>query len=248
MQFTKSSSHLVLIALVGVSILSADSAFDLPVEARKELFAARYENAAKLYARLVMEQPGSGDAWYGLVRAQLEAHHPKEAYSAASDAIQKAPGTPGAQTAAGLAAWRKAEVPQAEQYFRAALKLNPDYPGALRGLATIYASLSKFRTARDLRLKAWNYSPDDPELMIAHANTLKGAEHIAALESVLPWLDPDTEPARNLRVHIANDRAIGDTKVRRLVKPLSGRHYQTIFDHEQPNASARPGNAGATQR
>jgi tetratricopeptide (TPR) repeat protein len=219
MQFTMLSSHLVLIALAGVSNLRADSAHDLPLEARKELFAARYENAAKLYSRLVTAQPGSGDAWYGLVRAQLEAHHPKEAYSAASEAMQIAPGTPGAQTAAGLAAWRKAEISEAERYFRAALKLNPDYPGALRGLAMIYASLSKFRSARDLGLNAWNRSPDDPDLMLTHANTLKGAEHIAALEAVLPLLDPDTEQARNLRVHIANDRAIGDIKVRRLVSP-----------------------------
>ncbi len=220
MRFTRTSLLLLLLTNSIVHHVSAgDSGTGLASEARKELFAARYENAAKLYSRLVAEQPASGDAWYGLVRAQIEAHHSREAYSSAADAMRNAPDTPGAQTAAGLADWRKGEISEAERCFRAALKLDPDYPGALRGLATIYSSVSKARTARDLSLRAWAKSPDDPVLMLAHANTLKGADHIAALEAVLPLLDPETEEARNLRVHIANDRAVGDMKLGRLTSP-----------------------------
>jgi tetratricopeptide (TPR) repeat protein len=236
MHLTKISSRLLIFAsLLGCRFLGQDAGTELATQARKELFAARYENAAKSYLRLVAEQPASGDAWYGLVRAELEAHQAKEAYSAANEAIQKVPQTAGAQTAAGIAAWRKGELTEAEGYFRAALKLNPDYPGALRGLATIYTSLSKFRTARDLRLRAWHQSPDDPELMLAHANTLKGADHIAALEAILHLLDRDTEQARNLRVHIANDRAIGDTKVRRLVSPYQNSTIKLFWIMDGPS-------------
>jgi hypothetical protein len=55
--------------------------------------------------------------------------------------------------------------------------------------------------------------------MIAHANTLKGPEHIAALQEALAILDPDSEEARRLRAHIADDRAAGARKLRLLMSP-----------------------------
>ncbi len=52
--------------------------------------------------------------------------------------------------------------------------------------------------------------------MTAWANTLKSAAHIQALEAALAVYDPSSEEAQRLRVHIANDQAIGDRKLRRL--------------------------------
>jgi tetratricopeptide (TPR) repeat protein len=188
-------------------------------EAQKELFADRFENASSLYSNLLEEQPELSDAWYGLVRAEIAAHHSAKAYSAAEQALAKAPQTAGAETAAGLAMFRRGNLSKAELHFRAALSINPDYPGALRGLASMYSAVSKPKTARDFLLRAYRQSPDDPGLMVAYANTLKGPEHIAALEAALAKIDSATEQARNLRVHIANDRAIGDRKLSRLVSP-----------------------------
>jgi tetratricopeptide (TPR) repeat protein len=207
-----------------VTLASSANAFDddasnRTAQARSELFAARYENAASLYTKLVAEQPDAADAWYGLVRAELGMHHAPEAYAAAEQALAKAPQSAGAETAAGLATYRHGDLAKAEAHFRTAMKINPNYPGALRGLASIYSAVSKPKSARDLRLMAFRQSPDDPELMLAYANTLKGAEHITALEAALARLDSATELARNLRVHIANDRAVGDRKLRRLVSP-----------------------------
>ncbi len=51
-------------------------------------------------------------------------------------------------------------------------------------------------------------------LMTAKANSLKGAEHIAALEKILAIYDPESDEARGLRSHIARDRAIGDRKTK----------------------------------
>jgi len=188
-------------------------------EAQTELFAGRYDNASSLYSKLLEERPGEADAWYGLVRAELEAHHSAKAYAAAEQALAKAPQSAGAETAAGLGLYRKGDLTKAEAHFRAALAINPNYPGALRGLASLYSAVSRPKTARDFRLLAYRQSPDDPELMVAYANTLRGPEHIAALEAALLRIDPTTEQARNLKVHIANDRAVGDRKLRRLVSP-----------------------------
>ncbi len=169
-------------------------------EAQKELFADRFENASSLYSKLVDEQPEQSDAWYGLVRADIAAHHSSQAYAAAEQALAKAPQTAGAETAAGLAMFRSGNLSKAELHFRAALAINPEYAGALRGLASIYSTVSKFKTSRDFLLRAYHQSPDDPGLMVAYANTLRGTEHIAALETALAKIDPSTEQAKNLRV------------------------------------------------
>jgi tetratricopeptide (TPR) repeat protein len=190
-------------------------------EAQAELFAARYDHAVDLYKTILKQEPATSDAWYGLVRAHLGLHHSRDAYAAADEALLKAPETAGAQTAAGLAMYRRGELAKAETFFRAALKIKPDYSGALRGMASVYSSIALYKTARDLRLRAYSLSPEDPELMVAHANTLKGDAHIKALETALAIYDPASTEARNLRIHVSTDRATGEKKLRRLVSPYT---------------------------
>ncbi len=188
-------------------------------DAEKELFAARYKSAAELYAKALETDPAESNAYYGLVRALIEDHRSHEAYAIAAEALRKNPQTPGVQTAAGLAAYRNGDLTKAEEHFRSALKLDPNYAGALQGLASINSTVSRFKTARDLLSAAYRSAPGDPQLMIARANTLKGADHIAALREALAILDPDSEEAQRLRAHIADDLAAGDRKLRRLMSP-----------------------------
>jgi Flp pilus assembly protein TadD/predicted aspartyl protease len=208
--------RIILLAAIGVDSAVAQS--DAAKQARLELFAARYQHAADLY-RQAIEHDASGDAYYGMVRALLKAHHNKEAYAAGEEALTRAAQTPGAETAAGLSLYRQGELSSAENHFRTAIKLDPKYSGALAGLADIYSALSQDKGARDLLRQAYEASPDDPKLMLAHANSLKGADHIAALERVLDATDPETEDARSLRAHIAADRALNGRKARRLISP-----------------------------
>jgi tetratricopeptide (TPR) repeat protein len=188
-------------------------------DAEKALFAARYKTAAELYAEALKRDSAASNAYYGLVRALIEDHRSREAYAAAEEALKRSPQTVGTQTAAGLAAYRKGDLAKAEQHFLAARRMEAGYPGALLGLAYVHGAYSRFKTARNLRLAAYQRSPGDPELMIARAGTLKGAEHLAALQKALAILDPETEQARNLRAHIASDLAIGDRKLRVLASP-----------------------------
>ena len=153
------------------------------MKARQELFAARYENAASLFSKLVTAEPSNGDAWCGLVQAEVAAKHSPDAYAAAEEALNKAPKSAGAQAAMGLADFRRGDLPKASHEFEAALKLDPNYPAALIGLARVSSAVSLFRTARDLRLRAWRLSPDDPSLAPAYACTLETKDRIAALEA-----------------------------------------------------------------
>jgi tetratricopeptide (TPR) repeat protein len=212
----------IAISLVfSIKSLCAFQAASAPTidEAQKDMFAARYDQAAELYSKILNHDPADPEARYGLVRSLLRAHRTKEAYLAADKGLREAPKTAQAQTASGMVAYRRGDLAKAEEYFRAALNVSPQYPGALQGMASIYGALSKFKTARDLLLAAYRQSPDDPELILAYANTLKGEDHIAALERALAILDAASERAPELRVHIAADRVLGDRKLRQLISP-----------------------------
>jgi tetratricopeptide (TPR) repeat protein len=204
-------------------------------QAKTELFAARYQNAADLYQKLLDQEPAFADGYYGLVRALIEAHRSQEAYVAAERGLSSVPRTAGALTAAGLANFRRGDIKEAEQNFREALKVDPEYAGALSGMARIFAMVSKFKTARALRLEAYRSAPSDPELVLSYANTLKGAEHIAALERALAIYDPQSEEARNLRAHIASDRAAGDRKLRQLVGAPQSARIKMFWISDGPN-------------
>ncbi len=192
---------------------------DRAAEAQSELFAARYKHAAELYRDLLKQDPDWAPGYYGLVRALLEDEHAHQAYQVAEDGLKRLPKTAEALTAAGFASFRHGEIQKAEQYFIQARQINPQYPGALEGLADIYACVSRFKTALDLRLAAFAKQPDNPALITAWANTLKGKEHIEGLQRALSIYDPSSREARSLRAHIASDKALGDRKVRQLASP-----------------------------
>jgi len=205
-----------------------------PAAAKAALYTARYPLAVDLYRKELARNPAWSDGYYGLVRALLRSHRPQEAYTAAEDALRNSPNTAGAETAAGMASFRKGNLAEAENHFHAALKLDTRYPGGLAGLASICSTVSKFKTARDLRLLAYRTAPSDPELMQFHANTLSGAQHIAALEKILAIFDPASDDARNLRVHIQADRALGDRKLSRLVSPYQASRIKMLWLYDGP--------------
>jgi hypothetical protein len=169
------------------------------------------------------------------VRALIEAHRAPEAYAAAGEAIRRAPQSAEAQTAFGLAMFRRGEMAKADVAFHEALRIDSKYAGALSGMAAIYRLTSKFQIARQYLNMAWHFPPDDPDLIVAHANTLRGAAHNAALKAVLAVYDPSSREARSLRAHIAADEALGDRKLRRLATPYQ--HYSLKLAHIGPTPS-----------
>jgi tetratricopeptide (TPR) repeat protein len=221
----------VLITAVGICALPA-GAFqkaesELAKQARVELQAGRYGPAALAYRKLVDAEP-LGDGYYQLTRTLLEIDKTKEAYAAAEEALKNAPHTAAAQTAAGMTAFRRADFPAAETYFRAALQLDSSFCGANAELASLSTTFSKSQTARRLNQLAYVACPDDPAARLGQANFLKGAAHISALENALQFLDPESEDAHRLRIHLAQDRAIGDRKIRRLTSRYEPARVQIV--------------------
>jgi tetratricopeptide (TPR) repeat protein len=201
---------------------------DAAREAEKELFAARYERAAELYGKVVREDPAWAPGYYGLVRALLGDHRPHEAYTAAADGLKQAPQSAEGQTAAGLAEYRRGDLPRAEAYFRKARQIDPKYAYALSGLASIYYAVSKFKTGNALVAQAFRAAPTDPQLLVAWAGTLQGAEHLAALERALAMYEPASREARRLYGHLAMDKSAGGRKVRQLASPYQSYDIELV--------------------
>lgn len=125
-------------------------------------------------------------------------------------------------------AYRRGDMAAADKLYRGALKLNPNYPGALHGFASIYRCLAKYKSAERLELAAYKLSMEDPKSIEHWAATLRGAEHMAALAKALAIYDPESREARGLRAHIASDSAIGDRRTRKLTSPYQ--HYEIKLD------------------
>ena len=221
-----------LAALV-VSFTSA-WAFQTPAsdelaDAHAALTAARFTQAADLFSAAIAQDPANADAYYGVVRALLAARRPAEAYTYAEQGLQLTPKSAATEDAAGIALVRKGELVKAEAHFRAALKLRANDPAALQGMASIFSIISKNKTARALMLQAYAQAPDEPALMRAHANTLKGSDRIGALEEVLALLDPKSEEARNLHARIAVEKAVAGRELRRLITPYESTRVKMFW-------------------
>jgi hypothetical protein len=209
-------------------------------QAERELFAARFDKAADLYSGLVKGDPAWAPGYYGLVRALLGAYRAKEAYAAAEAAQKTVPGTAPTETVLAMAAYRRGEIVDAERHFRLALQIDPNYPGAIWGLASVLEVVSKFKTARGLYQTAYYFAPNDPDCILEGlANQREGSEHLAALERVLEIYDPETREARNLRAHIASDRAAGNRKLRQIASPYQ--HYDLKLLDLMNDARSRRG-------
>ena len=213
-----------IVLLLSGSIAPGAVTPDAIQQAERELFAARYDRAAELYAKLLREDPAWAPGYYGAVRSLIGAYRAHEAYFVAEEGLRRSPETAEAQAAAGLAAFRRGDLTTAEGCFRKALKINARCAPGLSGLGLIYNSISKFKSARTLMTAAYRISTGDPRLIAAWANTLQGDEHTAALQRALAIYDPGSREARALRVHIARDNAAGNRKLRRLATPY--RNYQ----------------------
>jgi len=210
---------LLALAVPFPSAFAFQSPPDAITEARTALSAASYAKAAELYSAVIAKEPANAQAYYGVVRALLGARRAAEAYPYAEQALQRCPQTVEAEDAAGLAMFRKGDLASAETHFRAALKLHVNDPNALLGMASIYSVVSKNKTARTFAMKAYGQDPNDPQLMLARANTLKGPEHIQALQRVLALLDSSSEDAKDLAAHLSLDQATAGRELRRLATP-----------------------------
>jgi tetratricopeptide (TPR) repeat protein len=143
------------------------------------------------------------------------------AWKLSQKVLAEAPELAAAHEFAGEVLFRRGEFAQAEAEFKQSTKLDPNFARAWWGLARIAACESMDKTADQYFRRAHELAPRDPQLYLAWAMRLKGAEHIDALETYASMSDPNREQQAldGLREHIRLDKSLRGRKVTSLASP-----------------------------
>jgi len=143
------------------------------------------------------------------------------AWKLSQKALADAPESAAAHEFAGEVLFRRGDFAQAEAEFKQSTKLDPNYARAWWGLARIAACESMDKTADQYFRRAHELAPRDPQLFLAWAMRLKGAEHIDALETYASMADPNREQQAldGIREHIRLDKSLRGRKVTSLASP-----------------------------
>jgi Tfp pilus assembly protein PilF len=137
------------------------------------------------------------------------------AWKLSQEALAGAPESAAVHEFAGEVLFRRGDFTHAEIEFKQSAKLDPAFARAWWGLARIAACTSMDKTADQYFRRAHDLDPRDPQLFLAWANRLKGAEHIDALETYVSMADPNREQKEldAIRQHIRLDKSLRGRKI-----------------------------------
>jgi tetratricopeptide (TPR) repeat protein len=111
-----------------------------------------FEGAAEQYSRLVKSDQDRGEAWFRLGFARLRLNDPEGSVVAFRRARDLGAKPFESNFNLAVAYWRLARVSQAAECFHAAIRIQPDFRPAHRGLAAIALAGGQYAEARDMHL------------------------------------------------------------------------------------------------
>jgi tetratricopeptide (TPR) repeat protein len=150
-----------------------------------------------------------------LGRKALQNEGVATAWKLSQRALADSPESAAAHEFAGEVLFRRGEIAQAESEFKLSTKLDPNFARAWWGLARVAACTSMDKTADQYFRQAHELAPRDPQIFLAWANRLKGAERIDALETYVSMADPNREQREldGIRQHILLEKSLRGKKV-----------------------------------
>jgi cytochrome c-type biogenesis protein CcmH/NrfG len=167
----------------------------------------------------------------------------EEAEAAYKDVLAKNPGKPEVVwTNMGFMYIQKKDAAAAEDAFRKAIELKPDYAEAYSGLASLLISSGKGPKAIEALTKPAADFPDDPKVQFAYGWTLFNAGQAAEAETVLKkaeTLDPQNAEVQ----YYLGSIAVGQNKIPEAVAYLE--KYLTMNPTNAQNVATAKGLIGA---
>jgi tetratricopeptide (TPR) repeat protein len=132
------------------------------------------------------------------------------AWRLAQKALAEAPASAAAHEFSGEVLFRRGNFADAENEFRAALKLDKNFALAWWGLGRVSDCMSLHKSAAQDFRQAHELNPRDPRIFAGWALRLRGRQHIDALEQYASMADPSRDLAElaALREHIQLDEAL----------------------------------------
>ncbi|MGZ4879007.1 MAG: aspartyl protease family protein [Candidatus Angelobacter sp.] len=198
---------MVMLSPLAISATSDDGALS---NARHLFRQADFRGAAAAY-RKIIEGGRSEEAYAGLVRSLLKADDVKAADEASQKALAALPDSTAIHAARGDVYFRRGMIPQAEDEYKAALKLDDKSARAWLGQGRVDAVYTRHGKAKTAIAKAHELDPQDNDAFYEWAIRLPYPENIAALERHLAEFHNDPEEERHEREY------------KEFVKALAGR-------------------------
>ena len=167
-------------------------------EARHLFRQADFRAAADAYRKIVDAKP-SAEAHAGLVRSLLKADDVKTAEESSQKALAAFPESAIIHAVRGDVYYRRGLVPQADDEYKAALKLDDKCARAWLGQGKVDAVYVRRSQSKTAIAKAHDLDPDDSDAFYEWAIRLPYPENVAALERHLAEFHNDPEEERHER-------------------------------------------------
>jgi len=167
-------------------------------EARHLFRQADFRAAANAYRKVVDAKP-SAEAYAGLVRSLLKADDVKTAEESSQKALAAFPESAIIHAVRGDVYYRRGLVPQADDEYKAALKLDDKCARAWLGQGKVDAVYVRRSQSKTAIAKAHDLDPDDSDAFYEWAIRLPYPENVAALERHLAEFHNDPEEERHER-------------------------------------------------
>ena len=167
-------------------------------EARHLFRQADFRAAADAYRKIVDAKP-SAEAYAGLVRSLLKADDVKTAEESSQKALAAFPESAIIHAVRGDVYYRRGLVPQADDEYKAALKLDDKCARAWLGQGKVDAVYVRRSQSKTAIAKAHDLDPDDSDAFYEWAIRLPYPENVAALERHLAEFHNDPEEERHER-------------------------------------------------
>ena len=161
------------------------AAADPLISANALLKSRKFTDAAAAFKAIIEKDPASASAHAGLMRSFLRSRQFHEAQEAGKKAIQAVPSSALVHATFGDVSFRIGEMSDAENEYKAALKLDSNSVRGLYGMAKLYHMLSMYKHAKDAVTKAHELDPSDREITQAWLETLPRVERYEVYETTL---------------------------------------------------------------
>ncbi|HEY2497545.1 MAG TPA: aspartyl protease family protein [Candidatus Angelobacter sp.] len=180
--------------------------------ARQLFRQADFRGAAAEFRKITDSQP-SPEAYSGLVRSLLKADEVKAADESSLKGLTTLPGSALVHAARGDVYFRRGLIPQAEEEYETALKIDGQLARGWLGQGKVDAVYTRHSKAKAAIAKAHELDPDDGDAFYEWAIRQPYPENVAALERHLAEFHNDAEEERHEREYKEFLKALAGRKV-----------------------------------
>lgn len=184
---------------------------------------AKFREASAAYRALAEKDP-SPEAYVGLVQSLLKLDDVKAAEDSSQKALAALPNSAAVHAARGDVYFRRGLIPEAEDEYKTALKLDEKCARAWLGQGKVDSAYVRHDQAKAAITKAHELDPEDGDALYEWAVRLSYPEDVAALEKHLAEFRNDDETERHEREY------------KELLKALAGRRVWILahnVDHTE---------------